>query len=53
MLMPPCSVNLDALGLFQWINDPMEIIHKKEPQTSGWDRFVAGFFRMLPIRSQL
>jgi len=25
----------------------------KEPQTSFWNRFVAGFFRILPIRGQL
>jgi len=26
---------------------------KKEPQTSFWNRFVAGFLRMFPIRGQL
>ena len=25
----------------------------KEPQTNFWNRFVAGFFRILPIRGQL
>ena len=34
-------------------NDGEEVIFEKEPDTSGWDRFVAGFFRILPIRSQL
>ena len=30
-----------------------EVIVKKEPQTTWWQRFVAGFMRMLPIRGQL
>lgn len=30
-----------------------EFIETKEPQTSWWNRFVAGFMRILPIRSQL
>ena len=30
-----------------------EVIHNKEPQTTWWQRFVAGFMRMLPIRGQL
>jgi putative cardiolipin synthase len=34
-------------------NDGVEVIDKKEPQTSWWDRFVVGFVRLLPIRSQL
>ena len=30
-----------------------EVIVNKEPQTTWWQRFVAGFMRMLPIRGQL
>jgi putative cardiolipin synthase len=30
-----------------------EVIFKKEPQTSAWTRFVAGFYRILPIRGFL
>jgi putative cardiolipin synthase len=29
------------------------VVHDKEPETSWWDRFVVGFVRILPIRSQL
>ena len=29
------------------------IIYTNEPQTSWWQRFTAGFMRMLPIRGQL
>jgi putative cardiolipin synthase len=31
----------------------VEVIDKKEPQTTWWQRFVAGFMRMMPIRGQL
>jgi len=30
-----------------------EVIDTKEPRTTWWQRFVAGFMRMLPIRGQL
>ena len=30
-----------------------KVIFKKEPQTSAWDRFVARFYRLLPIRGYL
>jgi putative cardiolipin synthase len=29
------------------------VVYDKEPQTSWWDRFVAGFYRAMPIKSQL
>jgi len=35
------------------LEDGQEKIIKKEPQTSAWERFVAGFYRILPIRGQL
>ena len=49
------EVALSDGGKLRWrgFEQGQEIVHKKEPQTSRWDRFVAGFFRMLPIRSQL
>ncbi len=31
----------------------VETVEAKEPQTSWWDRFVAGVMQVLPIRSQL
>lgn len=51
----------DAFELFlddgdlRWrgYDDGAEVIYDKEPQTSWWDRFLAGFMRILPIRSQL
>ena len=30
-----------------------EVIFKNEPQTTWWQRFVAGFMQILPIRGQL
>ena len=30
-----------------------EVIFKNEPQTTWWQRFVAGFRQILPIRGQL
>ncbi|HEX5788388.1 MAG TPA: phospholipase D family protein [Woeseiaceae bacterium] len=36
-----------------WDRDGRPFVEDKEPQTSWWDRFVAGFMRVLPIRSQL
>jgi putative cardiolipin synthase len=29
------------------------VVEDKEPQSSWWERFVAGVMRVLPIRSQL
>ncbi len=39
----------------RWLDKHDGIVEKlsKEPQTSFWNRFVAGFFRILPIRGQL
>jgi putative cardiolipin synthase len=36
-----------------WDENDKEFIEDKEPQTSWWDRFLAGTMRFLPIRSQL
>ena len=36
-----------------WDANGDEFVEDKEPQTSWWDRFLAGFMRVLPIRSQL
>ena len=40
---------------FRWrgMENGEEVIFKKEPQTSAWERFVAGFYRILPIRGFL
>jgi putative cardiolipin synthase len=46
---------LNEKGKLRWrgIDDGQEIIYKKEPQTTWGQRFMAGFYRILPIRSQL
>ena len=36
-----------------WDRNGEEFVEDKEPQTSWWDRFLAGFMQVLPIRSQL
>lgn len=36
-----------------WSRDGAEFVEVREPQTGWWDRFVAGFMTVLPIRSQL
>jgi len=49
------EVFLDANKRVRWrgFEDGKEVIYTKEPQTSWWQRFVAGFMRILPIRGQL
>lgn len=49
------EVFLNEDGKLRWrgLEDGREVILKKEPQTSAWGRFMARFYRMLPIRSQL
>jgi hypothetical protein len=29
------------------------VVYKREPGTNLWQRFMAGFMRLLPIREQL
>jgi len=42
-------------GKLRWpgMDDDQEVILAKEPQTSWCQRFMAGFYRILPIRGQL
>jgi putative cardiolipin synthase len=50
------QVKLDDEGRLRWHGtgaDGQPVVYTKEPQTSWWQRFVAGFVRLLPIRSQL
>ncbi len=49
------EVFLDEDGRLRWrgFEDGKEVIFDKEPQTSWWQRFTAGFMRILPIRGQL
>lgn len=49
------EVFLSETGKLRWKGheDGQEIILTKEPQSSFWRRFSAGFFRIFPIKSQL
>ena len=49
------TVFLDENNRVRWrgYDGANETIYKKEPGTSWWQRFKAGFVRFLPIRSQL
>ena len=49
------EVFLNEKGKVRWreFNGDEVTIHDKEPSTTWWNRFVAGFYRMLPIRGQL
>ena len=49
------EVFLNDKGKLRWraFDDGEEVIYDKEPQTSWWQRFKAGFMRILPIRGQL
>jgi putative cardiolipin synthase len=49
------EVFLNEKGKLRWrgIDDGQEVIFKKEPQTTWGQRFMAGFYRILPIRGQL
>jgi putative cardiolipin synthase len=46
---------LNEKGKLRWreFNGDDVTIHEKEPSTSWWNRFVAGFYRIMPIDSQL
>lgn len=49
------QVFLNDKGKVRWkgMQNGQEIILTKEPQTSWWQRFSAGFLSILPIKSQL
>lgn len=49
------EVFLDEKGKLRWRgwDNGQEVILTKEPQTSWGQRFMAGFYRILPIRGQL
>ncbi|MCH8278877.1 MAG: phospholipase D family protein, partial [Proteobacteria bacterium] len=49
------EVFLNENGKLRWrgFRDGEEVIFDKEPHTTWWQRFVAGFMRILPIRGQL
>lgn len=49
------QVYLDENGHLRWrgIEDGQEVIYKSEPMATFWQRFTAGFMRILPVRGQL
>jgi putative cardiolipin synthase len=49
------EVFLNEDGKVRWraYEDGQEVILKKEPETSWWDRFKVGFVGILPMKSQL
>jgi len=49
------EVFLNENGKLRWrgLENGQEVIFDKEPHTTWWQRFVAGFMRILPIRGQL
>jgi putative cardiolipin synthase len=49
------EVVLNEKGKLRWrgLENGEMAEYDKEPHTSWWDRFVAGFYRAMPIRSQL
>ncbi|MEL7046640.1 MAG: phospholipase D family protein, partial [Pseudomonadota bacterium] len=49
------EVRLTQQNRLRWtgLNDGRVVTISKEPMTSWWERVKAGFYRMLPIRSQL
>lgn len=49
------ELQLDKRGKIIWIthDDGEEVIYTKEPETTWGQRFKVGFYRMLPIKSQL
>ena len=49
------EVFLNEKGKLRWrgLDNGQEVILDKEPQTRWWQRFVVGFLRILPIKSQL
>jgi putative cardiolipin synthase len=48
-------VDLDDKGKLRWTNSfsGEPVVTSKEPQASFWRRFQVGFYRLLPIESQL
>lgn len=49
------QVELQPNGSLQWraVTDSGEVVVNKEPETSWWRRFIAGFYGILPIENQL
>ena len=48
-------VLLDRDGKLTWVtrDDGQEVVYHKDPLSTGWQRFVAGFIGILPVEGQL
>jgi len=55
LLADTWQLSLDERNNLRWtgLRDGESVEYDKEPMTNWWQRFMAGFYRMLPIRSQL
>ena len=53
--MDTWQLSLDERNKLRWtgLQDGEPVEYDKEPMTNWWQRFMAGFYRILPIRSQL
>lgn len=50
------KLSLDDRGKIIWTGtepNGESLVHRREPKTNWWQRFMAGVYRALPIRSQL
>jgi putative cardiolipin synthase len=49
------QVFLNEDGKLRWrgVDDGQETVYRKDPQSTWWQRFVAGLVRLLPVKSQL
>ncbi|MGB5622990.1 MAG: phospholipase D-like domain-containing protein [Gammaproteobacteria bacterium] len=49
------TLRLDDRDRIEWVTrtDGKEVIYTKEPESTWWQRFKVGFYRMLPIEEQL
>ncbi len=49
------TVTLDEQGDLRWTTwvDGQEQVYTKDPETTWWERFKVGVYRMLPIKGQL
>jgi len=49
------TVTLDDQERLRWTTqvDGREVVYAKEPETTWWQRFKVGLYRMLPIKEQL
>jgi putative cardiolipin synthase len=49
------KLRLNDRGKIEWVTqiDGEEVVFTKEPDSTWWQRFKVGFYRMLPIKDQL